>query len=317
MLSNAILLGPQRHVRIVRDAIAAVVPEKDSRPVAVVTAGWEERESEDTELREHVGRRVQNLEVWSRVERIFTKDRELLTAMRQRHDRLRATQELYRMRLQGLMDPARELLRRAGDGDLLEAERGDALAMLRTLDEQHMRRVATVHAEFEAKWRPHERAAVQREKRELQRHLAAASCLLIAGGHIAVLLHRLRLFDVLGLLGDRPVIAWSAGAMALAERIVLFHDDPPQGSSHAEVMEAGFGVVPGVVALPHAAKRLDVDDPLRVQVMARRFAPAICALLDDGSRLDWHEGRFRGAPGTRRLAENGGVEDIGNEEIGR
>jgi hypothetical protein len=161
-----------------------------------------------------VQRRVQNLEVWHRVERIFTKDGELLTAMRQRHDRL-------------------------------------------------------------------------------------------------------RLFDVLGLLGDRPVIAWSAGAMALAERIVLFHDDPPQGSSHAEVMEAGLGLVPGVVALPHAAKRLDVGDPLRVQLMSRRFAPAICVLLDVGSRIDWRDSRWRGELGTRRLTEDGTVADVGVEEVGQ
>ncbi|MBL9078855.1 MAG: hypothetical protein JNL08_15220 [Planctomycetes bacterium] len=311
MLSSAILLGPQRKVPIVRDAIATLVPRDDRRPLVAVTAGWEERESEDQELREHVERPLVNLEVWARVERIFERDRELLLAMRQRHDTLRAVQELYRLRLSGLMDPARELLRRTGDEALLAPERHDAMAMVRALDQQHMRRVAEIHAEFEARWRPHERAAVQREKRELQRFLQSASCLLLAGGHVSVLLHRLRLFDLFGLYGDRPVIAWSASAMVLAERIVLFHDDPPQGSSHAEVMEAGFGLVPDLVALPHAKKRLLADDTLRVQLFARRFAPALCALLDDGSRLDWRGARWRAAAGTRRLTESGGVEEIG------
>lgn len=311
MLSSAILLGPQRKVPIVRDAIATLVPRDDRRPLVAVTAGWEERESEDQELREHVERPLVNLEVWARVERIFERDRELLLAMRQRHDTLRAVQELYRLRLSGLMDPARELLRRTGDEALLAPERHDAMAMVRALDQQHMRRVAEIHAEFEARWRPHERAAVQREKRELQRFLQSASCLLLAGGHVSVLLHRLRLFDLFGLYGDRPVIAWSASAMVLAERIVLFHDDPPQGSSHAEVMEAGFGLVPDLVALPHAKKRLLADDTLRVQLFARRFAPALCALLDDGSRLDWRGARWRATAGTRRLTESGGVEEVG------
>lgn len=311
MLSSAILLGPQRKQPLVRDAVASLVPHDDRRPLAAVTAGWEERESEDQELREHCERSVQNLAIWTRVERIFERDRELLLAMRQRHDTLRAVQELYRLRLQGLMDPVRELLRRQGDEAILVAERHDAMTMVKALDAQHMRRVAEIHAAFEDRWRPGERAAVQREKRELQRLLQASSCLLLAGGHVSVLLHRMRLFDLFGLYGDRPVIAWSASAMVLGERIVLFHDDPPQGSSYAEVMEAGFGLVPDVVPLPHAKHRLATDDPLRVQLLARRFAPALCALLDHGSRLDWRDGRWHAQDGTQRLTEAGGIAEVG------
>lgn len=311
MLSSVILLGPQRHVPIVRPAVETLVPAADQGPLALVTAGWEEREAEDQEFRDHVQRPVENLALWARVERIFAQDHELLGAMRQRHDTLRAVQELYRLRLQGLMDPLRELFRRTGDDHLLHPERHDALTMLQGLDSQHIARVAQIHHEFEARWRPHERAAVQREKRELQQLLRKASCLLLAGGHIAVLLHRLRLFDLLSLYGDRPVIAWSAGAMALCERIVLFHDAPPQGSSYAEVMEAGFGLVPDIVALPHSNKRLRIDDDRNLQLFARRFAPALCTLLDPGSRLDWNGSRWSAVPGTRRLAENGTVQEVG------
>lgn len=311
MLSSVILLGPQRHVPIVRPAVEALVPDPRSGPLAAVTAGWEEREEEQQELYEHVRRPVVNLAIWRRVERIFEQDKELFEAMRVRHDRLRAVQELYRLRLGGLMDATRELLRRNGGDDLLEGERHECLAMVRELDTQHTARVAAIHREFEARWRPHERAAVQREKRELQKHLREASCLLIAGGHVSVLLHRLRLFDVLGLYGDRPVVAWSAGAMVLCERIVLFHDTPPQGSSYAEVMEAGFAQVPDLVVLPHARRRLQSDDPLRVQMLSRRFAPALCALLDDGSRLEWRDGRLRAQVGTQRLTEAGGKEEVG------
>jgi hypothetical protein len=310
MLSAAILLGPQRHVPIVARAVAALVGD-DDRPLAVVTAGWEERENEDHELREHVQRPVLNLELWARVERIFERDRELLTAMRQRHDTLRKVQELYRLRLQGAMDATKDLFRRSGDDVWLAAERHDALVMLQGIDTQHVARVAQVHDEFEQRWRPADRAAVQRERRDLKHKLAEASCLLVAGGHIAVLLHRLRLFDVFGLHGDRPVIAWSAGAMALAERIVLFHDHPPQGSAHAEVMEAGFGLLPDIVPLPHAKHRLDAADPRHVQLFARRFAPALCVLLDDGCRIDWNGSRWSAGPGTRRFSEDDGVEEVG------
>jgi hypothetical protein len=308
MSSPVILLGPQRHVRIVKSAIDDVVAH-DDRPVALVSAGWEEREAEDHEFRDHVGRPVTNLEVWARVERIFERDRELLAAMRQRHDTLRRVQELYRLRLNGAMEAARELLRRAGDDSWLVAERNDALVMLQGLDAQHQARVDQVHFEFEAQWRPGERPSVQRERRELQKRLADASCLCIAGGHVSVVLHRLRLFDVLGLHGARPIVAWSAGAMALCERIVLFHDAPPQGSSHAEVMEAGCGRVPGLVALPHGKKRLDLGDTRNVQLFARRFAPAHCVLLDDGARIEWNGARWSARAETRRLTEEGWVEE--------
>ncbi len=311
MLSSVILLGPQRRVPIVRQAVETLVPDADTGPLAVVTAGWEEREAEDQEFRDHVLRPVVNLAIWARVERIFEQDPELLGAMRSRHDTLRVVQELYRLRLQGLMDALRELFRRTGDDALLLPERHDALVMLQGLDNQHIARVEQVHVEFEARWRPGERAAVQREKRELQKLLREASCLLIAGGHVAVLLHRLRLFDLLSLYGDRPLIAWSAGAMALTERIVLFHDSPPQGSSNAEVMEAGLGLVPDIVALPHSKKRLHTDDDRNMQVFARRFAPALCTLLDPGSRLDWNGSRWSALPGTQRLAENGLLQEVG------
>ena len=310
MLSAAILLGPQRHVPIVRPAVESLAS-RDDRPLAVVTAGWEERENEDQELRDHVQRPVQNLEIWARVERIFERDRELLSAMRQRHDTLRRVQELYRLRLGGAMEATKELFRRPGDDLWTTAERHDALVMLQGIDSQHVERVVQVHAKFELRWRPSERSAVQRERREIKAKLADASCLLVAGGHIAVLLHRLRLFDVFGLYGDRPVIAWSAGAMALCERIVLFHDLPPQGSSNAEVMEAGFGLVPDLVALPHSKRRLLTDDARNVQLFARRFAPSSCVLLDDGCRVDWKGARWSALAGTRRLGETGSVEEMG------
>lgn len=302
MLSHAILLGPQRHVKLVRDAVATLVPAQDRRPLATVTAGWEEREAEHGELREHVEREVKNLEVWARVERVFAEDPELFEAMRQRHDTLRRVQALYRLRLQGLLDPLRELDRRTDPPELLAPERDAAMDMVRELDAQHVQRVAVIHREFEARWRPAERAAVVREKKAIEKLLGDASCLLIAGGHVGVLLHRLRLFGLFALWGNRPVVAWSAGAMVLCERIVLFHDFPPEGSHHPEVMEAGFGLVPGFVAFPHAEKRLDFADLFAMRTLARRFDPAFCGLLEKGARFDWN-GRIWEARGTSRTLE--------------
>tara|TARA_R110002096_G_scaffold23300_31_gene74224 strand:+ start:3891 stop:4826 length:936 start_codon:yes stop_codon:yes gene_type:complete len=308
MLSSAIVLGPQRRDPIVREAIEDLVTDPGS-PVAVITAGWEEREDEDEELREHVHRPLINLGLWARVERLFEQDPELREAVRERHRVWVKVQEIYRMRLAGLLRSTRELLRR-GDGDpLFAAEEQDSWELVRGLDAQHMARVEALHADFNARIKPAERETVQRQRHEIEKQLAQVSCLLVAGGHVGVLLHRMQLFDVCSLWGDRPTIAWSAGAMALSERVVLFHDDASQGRSFAEVMEAGFGLLPGLVALPHARHRLKTDDSVRVRMLARRFQPARCALLDYRARFDWRNGQWTPYANARELTQGGLVEE--------
>ena len=74
------------------------------------------------------------------------------------------------------------------------------------------------------------------------------------------------------------MIAWSAGAMALADRIVLFGDRSAHGPGHPEVYGSGLSVVRDVVLLPHAKARLLLDDAPRMAVFAQRFAPARCVL---------------------------------------
>jgi hypothetical protein len=95
----------------------------------------------------------------------------------------------------------------------------------------------------------------------------------------------LHLFHVEPSLPDR-VVAWSAGAMALTERVVLFHDRAAHGPAHAEVFDDGIGLIRSAVLLPHARRRLRIDDSLRMSVLAQRFAPAHCVVLDDGVRVD-------------------------------
>ena len=135
--------------------------------------------------------------------------------------------------------------------------------------------------------------------------LGGASALVIAGGHVGVLAEVLHLFNIAAAPLSK-VIAWSAGAMALADRIVLFHDRSPQGPGHPEVYGAGLSLVREVVLLPHAKARLLLDDTQRMAVFARRFAPARCILLETGARLDvGSDGAW--PPGTRVLAEDGHV----------
>jgi hypothetical protein len=115
----------------------------------------------------------------------------------------------------------------------------------------------------------------------------------VAGGHVGVLADVLHLFNVAAALnGGAPVIAWSAGAMALTDRIVLFHDRAPQGPGQPEVYGSGLSLVRDVVLLPHAKARLLLDDAPRLAVLARRFAPARCVPLEAGNRIDVVDGAW-------------------------
>ena len=82
------------------------------------------------------------------------------------------------------------------------------------------------------------------------------------------------------------------------------------------MFERGLGWFPGVVAMPDARRRLHLDDALRVGLLARRFAPAVCLGLDDGAHLLAPIGgtatpRTGGSlPGVLHLAADGSVDEL-------
>ncbi len=310
------LLGPQRRRPTLDAAVgrlgAASPPGGGASRIAAVTAGWQEREAEIEEMREHLSSPVVDLRLHRRCEQAFSEDPELFHAHRARQDRLRSMHRLYRYRLDFALEPARDLLRRAGDAELLEPEKESAIAAIRALDRQYLRRIAEVHRAFEQAHPPGRHPALERQRAEVAAILDDSAALLIAGGHVAVLVNRLRLFRFAELAAGKPIIAWSAGAMALGERIVLFHDSPPQGAGNAEVLDLGLGLIPGLLPLPHAERRLRLDDPFRVELFARRFAPDVCLLLDDGDAvtLDGRRWQPAGAVAARRLTPGGRVEEL-------
>jgi hypothetical protein len=181
----------------------------------------------------------------------------------------------------------------------------EAIAAVRELDEGYLHQVNSARGEFFSELRPHDRPVIAEHRAAVAGVLGEASALVMAGGHVGVLAEVLHLFNIAAAPLSQ-VIAWSAGAMALADRIVLFHDRSPQGPGHPEVYGAGLSLVREVVLLPHARARLLLDDAQRMAVFARRFAPARCILLETGARLDVG-GDGAWPPGTRVLAEDGHV----------
>jgi cyanophycinase-like exopeptidase len=162
-----------------------------------------------------------------------------------------------------------------------------------------------MHTRFAAAYNEQSVPAIAEHRREIAAVLDANDALLITGGDVAVLLNRMRLFDVGGLLADKPIIGWSAGAMVLAKRIVLYHDRMPQGRRDPEVLGAGLGLVSGYVVLPDPAGRLREGDRPRIGLMARRFAPEHCITLGSGSALEFENGKPISATEVRKLGKKG------------
>jgi len=304
-----VLLGPQRFRPTLLDTTRSLGTEG---PVAVVTAGWQERESEDDEIRDHLGCEVIDLMLYHRADDVLSRDPGLGAASRERQDELRELQELYRRRLAHALEAAREMMRRPGKGGHLDDHRGAAIRAVRTLDRQHLRALRQLHDRFEARWTPAGRDAVAHHRAQIGKILERTPVIGIAGGNVAVLLNRMRTFDLASLISDHIVVAWSAGAMAVSDRVVLFHDSPPQGAGNAEVLDAGLALCCGVIALPHARRRLRLDDPARVALFARRFSPAKSVVLEEGSRLDWSGRSWKAARGTKRLTRTGRLRAVGD-----
>jgi hypothetical protein len=309
--SRVVLLGPQRLQPTLNKAVASVGAQGT---LATITAGWEERESEDQEMRDHLGGKLVNLRIYQRADDVAQRDPELAQALRDVRHRLRMQHDLYRLRLGHALEAARDLLKRErsnGDTDILEAEREAAIEAVRTLDSFHLMRVIEVHDEFADRIKPLERDSVDKNRREIAGILSECSALCVAGGHVIALLHRMRLFDVLSLMRSQPIFAWSAGAMALGERVVLFHDSPPQGPGNAELFEQGLCAYPTLLPLPHARKRLHLHDRIKVALMSRRFEPAQVIAFDALTRMDWDGKIWHGQPGTQRLTQAGTLMQAG------
>jgi hypothetical protein len=276
-------------------------------PVAMVSAGWQEREGEPGVVADP-GAPVVELALHARGEAVFAEDPAFADAYKARQLKLRLMQEAYRVRLEHAAQAARAVAVRSNDPALAAEEVAASLELFRYIDRDHLARCHAVHAAFEAELRPRERRVVVRHIDELRKAIEPTTAIVIAGGHVAVLLNRLRLFGVAELAGPRPIVAWSAGAMALTERVVLFHDDPPHGQAISEVLDAGLGLARGLVALPEPRLRLRLDDRARVGELAQRYAPATCIALDHGAQIWVDDGRAVRAASAQRLDPGGDVQ---------
>jgi hypothetical protein len=270
-----------------------------------VTAGWQEREVDDVELDELLGGRSANLHLYGRWLDIQERDPELAQAAVAQRDLLEELRTLHLVQLEHAKAALYALRQRNGDRpEAIDAAVSDAEAVLRLIDERHREKVDEVHRDFEERLRIDERGPVAEHRAMVAKILEQAGALFLAGGHVGVLLRLLSFFRVADAV-PQTVVAWSAGAMALTDSVVLFHDRTPHGRSPVEILDRGIGLVHNLVLLPDARRRLDVDDPVRMAEIARRFAPAACATLDRGDRLDLEPGATALPPAARVVGMDG------------
>lgn len=277
-----LLLGPQGRHATVGDYAREIC---GGGTLLLVTSGWRERERETQELEGWLDAPdAANLELYARAAAVRRAEPDVDEALRQLYHRLAELQRLYRRRLDHAMKAVREMQRFEGDGPLLQDALQESIDALRVLDSRHLERVAATRDELHATLADGPPELV-RHREEVAELLDGADALILAGGHVEALLDSLLLFEVEPALQRLPVVAWSAGAMVLTDRILLFHDRPPWGEGNAEWLSPGLGVCPGVLVLPHARARLRLRNRDRVARLVQRSAPAVCLGLEDDSAV--------------------------------
>ncbi len=303
---TTVLLGPQRFRTTAGSAMRSLGV---TGHVAIVTAGWQDREGDDSEVAEVMQGRTSNLELYRRLLDVLAADDHFAKTALAHRDAMGELAGIYSTRLQRALDSVYAVQRRVVRDDIAEAALMDGVQEVRAVDAWYVDMVDRLYAELESAAPLADSEPVQRHRAEVAHILGDSEGLAITGGHVGILLRCLKLFGVVP-PPELPVVAWSAGAMALTERVVLYNDRGPQGLRGAEIWDRGLGTVRGIVAMPHARRRLWMDDSMVLAVLVRRFADACCLLLDDGARVEL--GSNGELPsGARVLGDDGTVETVG------
>jgi hypothetical protein len=166
---------------------------------------------------------------------------------------------------------------------VIAAAYSDGVDAVRRLDRWYLDEVRALYTEAYATGAAGGSELWAEHRAQVADVMAGSSVLAVAGGHVGMLLRTMQFFSVRP-PAELPVVAWSAGAMAMTRTVVLFNDFV-QANGAAEVWDRGLARVENVVALPHARRRIHLDDRVRMQVFVKRFEGYACLLLDDGAKV--------------------------------
>lgn len=134
-------------------------------------------------------------------------------------------------------------------------------------------------------YHPGWRAARER----LEQRILSASAILLFGGRLDLLLDGLRFFRLRDALAEAlrrgaQLVAMSAGAMVLCERVIVY-DDFAETPRDFQLYDRGLELVRDLQLLPHCMERIQTDDPDNLAYLARRFRNHTCVGLNQRSFL--------------------------------
>lgn len=141
----------------------------------------------------------------------------------------------------------------------------------------------------------------------LEQRILAANTIMLFGGRLDRLLDGLRLFRLRDALAEAlrrgtQVIAMSAGAMVLCERVIIY-DDFAATRRDFQLFDRGLALVRDIQLFPHCTERIQTDDPDNLAYLARRFRHHACVGLNQRSFLLVE-------PGARRATSVGGEDSV-------
>lgn len=277
-----VLLGQQREVPRLQSVLESW---GISGPIGLVSAGWEEDEDDDQWVRDAVDNSIVNSHLYALADDLFQQDPEVIELLRERQDRLRELREINELQTEHLGAVARELWRRLESHAGAVGSLQQTMEQIQAIDQTYLEAISTVIAEYDQRIAPKERASVLDYRAKVLGRLQDCQALLIAGGHVGVLLNRLNLCRLLQHI-QLPIIAWSGGAMALGERVYFYDQFLPHTKREIELSRRGMGLFTGVQVFPRANQRLLVHDPRELGLLARRLTGQ-CLLLDERSEIGW------------------------------
>lgn len=277
-----VLLGQQREVPRLQSVLESW---GIAGPIGLVSAGWEEDEEDDQWVRDAVDNTVVNSHLYALADDLFQQDPEVIGLLRERQDRLRELREINELQTEHLGAVARELWRRQATHASAAASLQQTMEQLRAIDQTYLEAISAAIAEYDHRIAPKERASVLEYREKVLGRLQDCQALLIAGGHVGVLLNRLKLCRLIQHI-QLPMIAWSGGAMALGERVYFYDQFLPHTKREIELSRRGMELFTGVQLFPRANERLRVQDPRELGLLARRLTGQ-CLLLDERSEIGW------------------------------
>jgi hypothetical protein len=149
------------------------------------------------------------------------------------------------------------------------------------LDEIEQRAFDAAGLAYDPAWR----AAQAR----LERRILEANSIIMFGGHLDLLLDALRFFRLRDALGEAlrrgtQIVAMSAGAMVLCERVIIY-DDHATTRRDFQLYDRGLALVRDIQLFPHCMERIQTDDSDNLAYLAHRFRHHACVGLNQRSFL--------------------------------